>query len=510
MASNTAQDTADNTQSALIDAPVKDVRILPMENDDMSKSPPQSQNGSIRSHSSSSSSYQTSKLSGSARSYSSTIRHSQEPHETFGPRVEKLCQILWPPQRSLKYRFSNSQAISRLRANKFLRAFVLSRQTPLIERLRGGDYNRVVGITLPSTYAVDHRQLILRVLRREDGTSPDRAAAILEYVRKYTSIPIPTIVAKDFGNENPLEKPYVIQTRISGSDLDRIWDELNHQQRCTVARDLGSVVRTLLSLEAPVTGILEAGPETGDTSGFSNIVPFELQQWGPEGLVVPTSVDTISPRTRQTTLDFFQTQLGLWRADAVAEHSDVSVELFDRMLKATREMADLGLFGQYLNCLCHVDIHMGNVMAKIQPDNSLKVTAVLDWDEAVFAPKFFACEPLGWIWGYIASDHVDEDEHLIWPYELAGANDLPSTPEQQELKWIFDEQAGPEYRHLAYDEISRLCRGLSRIAIEGLAASHYYKAANRILKEWEVLRQTLTQRTPVIPGENRSEQSKTE
>ncbi|KAK4696045.1 hypothetical protein P7C71_g1799, partial [Lecanoromycetidae sp. Uapishka_2] len=344
--------------------------------------------------------------------------------------------------------------------------------------------------------------MILRVPRGDDGTAPDRAVAILDYVRKHTSLPIPTVVASDFTSNNFLEKPYVIQKRVPGTDLNRIWGELSHSQRCTVAHELGGVMRTLLSLESPVTGILVPTPETADNNESSTIIPFEFKHWGSEGLVVQSAASTDTPQKSQTTLEFFQTHFEYWRAIAVAELQDYStgtdVKLFDGMLKATREMDELGLFRANLHCLCHVDIHSGNVMAEVQPDDTLKVTAILDWDEAVFAPKFVACEPLGWLWGYIVDDHVDEDEHLTWPYELAGANDVPSTPEQQELKRIFDEQAGPEYSRLAYDEISRLCRGLFRIAVEGLNASHYYKAAERILREWEVLRQSLTQETPVI------------
>lgn len=246
---------------------------------------------------------------------------------------------------------------------------------------------------------MNEQKLILRVPRGDGGTSPGRAEVILSYVRARTSIPIPTTIAKNFSTNNPLEKPYIIQYRIPGSNLNRIWEELSHQQRCTVSRELGSVVRTLLSLEAPVTGILEAIPENAGIPGFFNIIPFELQNWGPDGLVVQTTVNATVPRTRQTSLDFFHTQLGRWHAVAIAEqgpsHTGVDVKLFERMLKATREMADLGLFASGLNCLCHVDIHMGNVMAKILPDNSLQVTGSLDWDEAVFAPKFAACEPLG-------------------------------------------------------------------------------------------------------------------
>ncbi|KAF6223859.1 hypothetical protein HO173_013104 [Letharia columbiana] len=94
-------------------------------------------------------------------------------------------------------------------------------------------------------------------------------------------------------------------------------------------------------------------------------------------------------------------------------------------------------------------------MVKLQPDNSLEVTGIFDRDGAVFAPKFVNCEPSGWLWAYNVDDHVDEDGSLPWPYEVEGASNLPFTPEQQELKLLFEECAGPEYSRLAYDEHSR-------------------------------------------------------
>ena len=82
--------------------------------------------------------------------------------------------------------------------------------------------------------------------------------ALLRYVRNKTSIPVAQIAAKDFSSDNPLNKPYVLQHRIPGTDLGLVWDDLSHNQRLVVARKLGDVVRQLLSLESPITGVLEA------------------------------------------------------------------------------------------------------------------------------------------------------------------------------------------------------------------------------------------------------------
>ncbi|MCJ1459796.1 hypothetical protein MMC28_010175 [Mycoblastus sanguinarius] len=434
-------------------------------------------------------------------SFTSTVKYDVESYGLFRQRVEKLCQFLWPPPKSIKHRISRSRAVAHLRANKFLRSFVAPLQTPLIERLKGGDYNSITGITLPSSYGNKNRKLILRVPRYvEDRTRPDREVATLNYVRQQTAIPVPRIARKDFSCDNPLEKPYVIQHRIPGSELEVIWHSLNHSQRCAVASELGRVKRTLLSLESPITGLIEAAPEGIDPAKCPSIVPLELGEAHGGFIEEPESetfIDVGPTRARQTTIDFFDSQFRRWRAVTLAQNCgeiDREVDLFDNMLKVAREMDGLGLFEPALNCLCHIDLHARNIMVQIRPDSTLEVTAILDWDEAIFAPKFVNCEPPWWLWDWDSNSnhHIDEKGLGTWPYEMAGANDLPSTLEQQELKRVFEEHAGPEYLRLAYDEPSRFGRALFRIAKDGLPASHYWWAAERIIREWEVLRQSLT------------------
>ena len=199
--------------------------------------------------------------------------------------------------------------------------------------------------------------------------------------------------------------------------------------------------------------------------------------------------------TRQTTLDVFKSQFRRWRTVALVHNcgeTDNEVELWDSMLKAAHEMDDLGPFRPDLNCLCQVDLHSGNIMVDNQSDMSIKITVILDWDETVFAPKSVNRRPLAWPWDDDYENQVDENILDPWPYELEGSNATPHTLEKQELKRIFEENAGPECPHLAYDEHSRLCRGLFRVAKDGLNEDSNWKAAERILRERESLRQSLT------------------
>ena len=422
--------------------------------------------------------------------------YSQEPYELFSQRVEKLCQFLWPYPKSINNRFSNSQVAVHLRANKFLCRFVPSPQIPFIERLPGGDNNRITGITLPASYSQKNCNFILRVRRENsDQARPDREVALVKYVRQRTSIPVPTTVRKDFTCNNPLEKPYVLQNRIAGTDLNLLWDELSHLQRCTVAREVGRVIRILLSLESPVAGLLEAWSEDTAEAHCPAIVPFELREANGDLIdesELKNAIDVEAPREPHSTLEFFECQFRRWRAVALTENGgevDYTFELYDRMLIAVREMDALGLLSQS-NCLCHVDLHSRNIMVDRKSDGHLEITAIIDWDEAVFAPKFVNCMPPRWIWDdqkYL----LDEDDLDPWPYENEGANRVPATPEQRELKQVFETSAGPEYLSMAYSEHSRHSRGLFRVATIGLNDNQCYKAAERILREWEILRQSL-------------------
>lgn len=416
----------------------------------------------------------------------STIRYCQEPWTAYIQRVETLCQVLWPPQSSLKLRILNNHAFETLRSNKYVRALLPSSKAVLIERIGGGDYNRIIGLTLKQTWNEPERQLILRVPRDLAFSRPDRDAALLQYISQRSSIPIPSVFAYDSTSNNALESPYVLQHRIPGSDLAQMWNLLNHTQKCTIARKIGDVVHTLLAMESPIAGIMEASDAD---QREPQIIPFELKNALGEIEDEPEMSAVYAIRPQNPTANLLQTQMHRWRGielDSNDGEPDESAELWNSMLNTIREMNETGFFEPAsMNCLCHVDLQPRNIMAKILLDGSADVTAILDWDEAVFAPKFVNCRPPWWIWGRSDNDLIDVDG-----FERCGANDVPHTPEHRELKCIFEESAGSEYVRLAYNEVFRLCRGLFSIATQGLRSSEQYNAARRIVDEWEVLRNT--------------------
>ncbi len=421
----------------------------------------------------------------SDHSETSTLKYTGEPFTEFKARVEKLCETLWPPPKSI-----SRLVATRLRANKLLRSLMPPPKGPVIERLKGGDYNRITSISLPSSYGNAISKLILRNSRWEESEGrPDRDVAILDFVRQRTTIPVPEIIAKDFSNHNTLGMPYVVQRRVPGRDLDSMWEKLSHQQRCVIAREMGRVIMSLLTLESPVPGLIDAASAHTVFANYPNIVPFELRDSGGNLIEGPmASGDMVTP---QTTGEFFKTMFGKWHAYTL-DDDDRETELFKELLETVCDMDNMGVSPTDTHCLCHVDLHSRNVMAEVQPDDTIKVTAVLDWDEAVFAPKFVNCQPPWWLWKEDGDERLDENGFETWPYELPAPENFPATPENQELKRIFEEHAGAEYRYLATNTCSRLGRVLFILAKDGLKSSEHFKAADRVVSEWKELRESLT------------------
>ena len=424
----------------------------------------------------------------SEHSDTSTFTYDQEPWSLYRDRVKKLCEELWPAPNTFKANLVDNKLITRLRAVPVLRKVLPPSQKPVIERMEGGDYNRITGIVLLASEGKNSRQLILRVPREKELARPERDVAILEYIRQRSSIPVATVAAYDYTSNNPLESPYVLQNRIEGQDLEKLWPTLTHAQRCTIASEVGGVIHKLFSLQTNTPGLLGSIASDGTPPCP---LPFELKDSSGESFKEPQAYTLPE---RQTTHEFFTAQFLRWRAvDLARSGGDITrdVELWDGLLKTVQEMQALNLFPHDLgNCLCHMDLHPRNIMVLTGPGDSIIVTAILDWDESVFAPTFVNCLPPLWLWRDDAEDRVDEDGMDPWPYELPGADEDPGDPGKVELKKLFEEHAGPEYHSLAYEERYRLGRVLFRLATMGLVSSENYKAAERVLRDWEAYRRS--------------------
>ncbi|MDI1488046.1 MAG: hypothetical protein OHK93_007320 [Ramalina farinacea] len=419
-------------------------------------------------------------------------RKQAEEEASLCENIEKLCKELWPAPTTLRHRLMRCARQTRLG-----RVLTPAIQEPVIKRMEGGDLNHITSITIPFSYAKDSHDLILRIpnYKFQQFYRVDRDVGILSYVRKYTDIPIPFVVKSDFTTQNALEKPYVLQQRIQGTNVNAVWDSLNTAQRCQIAKQLGEVNKTLRIIKSPVAGLIEVVTDANSTGPTPNangdesfkIIPFEIHKYKTHD-VLPAITE---PRAPQSVLDVLTTQLTRWEAFETAH--DYANDQWQMLINVVREMDDLGVFADQTHCLCHVDLHSGNIMVDIDPvDGSVKISAVIDWDEAIFAPEFVNCRPPCWLWADEDTMQTDEDGYDPWPHEMPGAGGVPGTEDDQEIKRVFDESAGGgRYMSMAYGEAFRLARGIWRIAKDSLDVCQGYKAADRIAAEWAMMREKM-------------------
>jgi len=164
-------------------------------------------------------------------SETSTLEFTQTPSESFRSQVEVLCHRLWSPSpqgnvTGVLLSAPHRRILSMLRATRVLKTATSAPLSPpprkefLIERLRGGGFNRIIGITVidPESKAEDSTRLILRI-GRGGYSRPDREVAMLRFVRQHTQIPVPDVKFMDLSDDNPLKSPYVIQDRVPGHNL---------------------------------------------------------------------------------------------------------------------------------------------------------------------------------------------------------------------------------------------------------------------------------------------------
>lgn len=430
----------------------------------------------------------------STDSRTSTVKYSQEPFDQYQHRVRALCHILWPGESrvaTLERRVSavaNPRILGYVPVKKKRRLlFSLSEKDFIIERLAGGTYNRIIGITVKDVGISDLKQFVLRIPRPQmaDFGCIEREVAILRYVRQHTTLPVANVIGFDATANNPLDSGYVVQTRLPGVSLNTVRDNITHDQRCIVAQEIGKFILALQDVQSSSLGIVEASLEDGGSQDF-RIRPFDIKSpYDVEWRTKTTSHVTKEATETSTTtpLEWFGTQFGRWLADELLANP-AQILYWDyqiRFVEVAKQMDSLGVFGDGQNYLCHFDLAARNILVGISPNGSLTISGIVDWDSAAFAPKFVSCAPPSWLWANQNNYDAEESKE----------NSMPSTPEEEQLKDLFDDVVGFDWTWLAYEPEYRLARELFHFARHGLPESEAAKRADTFFKQWAKLYDSL-------------------
>ncbi|KAF6225975.1 hypothetical protein HO173_012642 [Letharia columbiana] len=417
-------------------------------------------------------------------SRTSTLEFHHEPFEEFKPLVEQLCLTIWPNSMrvpTLDYLLGNVFTGFLRRKTSSRTASLFSSNTFHVERLSGGSFNRIIGITVTKAKSQDAIRYILRVPRFESAR-PNQEVAIVEYVHQYSTIPVARVVAMDFTANNPLKRPYVVQNRIPGFDLQskkQNFTQLTHEQQCTFSTEFGRILRKLQEMGHSTPGQVDIAANQDGSQNY-NVRAFDVDAdpFGDNPELDDISLAAQAPN-HCSTLEFFLSQFGRWKAAASKHDDSIKADYMKCLAAVATQMNEVGFLGDNENCLCHLDLNHApqNIMVNIQ-DSSLSVSGILDWDSAVFAPRFVGCVPPMWIWAWDFEE--DEDE--------AHANDTPNSLKQQELKQLFEDAVGERFLGFAYPPQYRIARRLFKFAQQGMNASWHIEDADRLISEWAQIR----------------------
>ena len=394
----------------------------------------------------------------------------------FAQRVQELCHVLWP-----------AKQLEAQCADRFM-----------IEDMRGGGYNRVVGIDRIGEDGDGGARMILRVPRMGVPQS-DQDVLNTQFARKHTRLPVPEILAVDTTSNNPLDQPYIIQSRIPGHDLDsesQSYPGLSHSQKLMFVYDFCQILLSMQKVQHRCAGQIvkisdqgklefgigpfEVFPEsTGLETSRSERLPFfkvHPFQFEDQDSTYDNSLDAAAP----SPLYFFEVQFARWRnLELGLDPSELwHTSIWHRLLTAAQQMDEFGCLDCEYYCLAHYDLEPRNIMVQIQ-SGVPKITGIIDWDMAIFAPDWVSCKPPTWVWNW--KNGGNEDEEV--------ANEEPLTVEQQQLKDLFDELVGFDFRYNTYQPHYRLARQLFCFARYGLRSSDLRDEAEKMLGEWEVLYQ---------------------
>lgn len=406
-------------------------------------------------------------------SRASTDKYSgHEPWATYEAKVKSFCHALWPQ---------------------------LKLDEITIERMKGGSDNRIVGIELKPRQALLPRVLrrvrnyamrkkvsaiasakyILRIPRFIGERDLTEDIALLEFVRGL-DVPVPTVVKADYTPTNILGKPYVLQKRIDGQPLDKLWDDLNRKQRLCIVKQIAEILVKLSAKRSNTCGRIGNGSITGgkiwlkQDAGPQVIVPLFMEHADPDAEDLGKSYWQNPPRTMiPATLrewEHYEPYCMPWPELAdLAEAVDKSSNVWD---------SDDYWF-------THGDLWPRNMLAEITAEDSARITAILDWDTASFVPAVIACLPPTWMWQWDEYCRVDKDRLEEYDMDKIAA-DTPTDAASQEIKALFDKTVGTEIARHMYNFNGNLARRMYPWVVEGIRGCAWHgEIALQMIDEWE-------------------------
>ncbi|KAF1952775.1 hypothetical protein CC80DRAFT_571559 [Byssothecium circinans] len=368
--------------------------------------------------------------------------------------------------------------------------------TIAIDRMKGGSSNRVIGLTVspPRTRKFVPKWIARYFQRRRSSNKQDGSTkyilriprfdvnalewevAALNVIASRLPLPTPKVVKYDVTKHNALGKPYMLQEQLPGHNLSAVADELNLEQWKCVAKSVTEISSTIAAFTSLSAGEMSLDNLSTAQSSDVHIEKFCVPHRG------TTSEDFSKPNTwpamPQDPLSFMLEQCERWREYQISAGVcwDHVWDGFSEISKSLHERGFLD--GPF--CLAHGDLLGYNFLVDVKDSATVEVTGVLDWDTAVFAPKFMAYRAPFWLWTDDDVDSYEEDDEDKATVE-------PEGEKEKALKRVFEAEASEEFKKFAFAPEAMLARRMFAILKGGMFSGQAVQEAEDILSEWEDL-----------------------
>ncbi|KAL8786512.1 MAG: hypothetical protein Q9213_002739 [Squamulea squamosa] len=350
--------------------------------------------------------------------------------------------------------------------------------------------NCVYALTTPT---VPEDRYVLRVpvdpdWREEDGVCEAiiNDAALLAYVAD--RLPVPRVIAYSATSENALGTPFTIQTRLPGISLDKVYDDLNQDEKQAIVDQFVGLLARIESIRFPTSGTFTASQVVPtSTHSCSATLPHTITGFKKGDEEYVQDPITAINRAGSDLKAFLVSHIEGW-IEKERKHSDqyqessLTVPYYQNLLAILDSLDDNGAFGDKHEpiVLHHWDLEPRNIMV-LRSASGYQITGLIDWDDALALPRTLARRAPDWIWnsdfepftGYLDTDHHPEEK--VQEANLA-------------LKAYFDRKAqmvlGDKYLNDAYGS-GRWLRRIWTFAKGGVYSTWYWDLIKLLVEHWE-------------------------
>ncbi|TGO26873.1 hypothetical protein BPAE_0051g00080 [Botrytis paeoniae] len=356
----------------------------------------------------------------------------------------------------------------------------------IIERMDGGSYNRVIGLSFRSESGIQRR--VLRIPREWDAkwskqTDIQNQAEITMWLQRFAVLRVPKVLAIDTTAANSLKSPYVLQERIQGIPLDNLTFEIPEQLPMstrlevlkTIAEFIIELERTTLDKPGKLVGT-HSVPWTS-TSIDSFTPRIEFAGFSPNSMESAPSPETQDlPSLLSTMIKAHQTN----RTQDDAQWEMLQVVLGEMVARDCFKSSDS------INFLWHWDLEPRHIFVGKSESGKWEVSGVIDWDDVKSMPLVLTRAPRSWLWFYEERFEYCNNFTFPWNGDYDAPLDLPLNQDVTIVKEYFDrimQEADPTYMDDTYGR-GFWIRRLARFARDGFYSPWDFRRYEKFIEDW--------------------------